>query len=88
MCIALANKEKTNKTDSDIYTMMKNCSNNHMELTKNAAMGKGFDRHLFALKNMGIVNIFIKYSIFAYSTIIVCYHFSGKEQFNTTRVIY
>lgn len=35
---------------ADILRAIRDCSTKHSKLTKDAAMGKGFDRHLFALK--------------------------------------
>lgn len=32
------------------------CSSYHSQLTKDAAMGQGFDRHLFALKHTAVIN--------------------------------
>lgn len=32
--------------------MIKECSKKHGQLTKEAAMGQGFDRHLFVLKHL------------------------------------
>lgn len=32
--------------------MMEECSKIHTELVKNAAMGQGFDRHLFSLRSL------------------------------------
>jgi carnitine O-palmitoyltransferase 2 len=47
---ALAQKDKF--TAPQIREILEACSKKHFELTKNAAMGQGCDRHLFALKNM------------------------------------
>ncbi|KAL3852858.1 hypothetical protein ACJMK2_016467 [Sinanodonta woodiana] len=41
---------KKNPTVADLRAAMLECSNVHSQLTKEAAMGQGFDRHLFALK--------------------------------------
>lgn len=38
--------------DSELRQMLDKCSKKHFQLTKEAAMGQGFDRHLFALKYM------------------------------------
>lgn len=38
-------------SDSDLRQLLLKCSAKHNELTKNAAMGQGFDRHLYALRN-------------------------------------
>lgn len=34
------------------YDLIRQCSEKHMQLTKEAAMGQGFDRHLFALRKL------------------------------------
>ena len=41
-------------SSNDLIQALMDCSNKHGELTKNAAMGKGFDRHLFALKCLSV----------------------------------
>lgn len=41
-------KEKWSK--SDIKSIISDCSKVHIQLTREAAMGQGFDRHLFALE--------------------------------------
>lgn len=57
-----AASKTTNK--SDLLKLVQNCSDKHKKLTRDAAMGQGFDRHLFALKltankhNMGIPDVF------------------------------
>ncbi|GFY40144.1 carnitine O-palmitoyltransferase 2, mitochondrial [Trichonephila inaurata madagascariensis] len=44
---------KNNRTsNSELKNLLKECSKVHNQLTKEAAMGQGFDRHLFALKNL------------------------------------
>lgn len=44
---------KTTKYDASILRkMIQTCSENHGKLIKEAAMGQGFDRHLFGLKHM------------------------------------
>lgn len=46
-------------TSSDakyLRSLIDQCSTYHSQLTKDAAMGQGFDRHLFALKNVAAVN--------------------------------
>eukprot|EP00095_Tigriopus_kingsejongensis_P002194 maker-scaffold966_size75752-snap-gene-0.18 protein:Tk02194 transcript:maker-scaffold966_size75752-snap-gene-0.18-mRNA-1 annotation:"AGAP008907-PA" len=41
------------KLDSSaLLKMLQDCSTVHVDMTKNAAQGKGWDRHLFALKNI------------------------------------
>lgn len=41
---------------SELRALIDNCSKKHSKLTKEAAMGQGFDRHLFALKHMCKLN--------------------------------
>ncbi|KAG8283514.1 Carnitine O-palmitoyltransferase 2, mitochondrial [Homalodisca vitripennis] len=48
MCKAL--RQSQQPTKSELQQMLKNCSKVHSQLIKEAAMGLGFDRHLFALK--------------------------------------
>jgi carnitine O-palmitoyltransferase 2 len=45
----LSKNDWTNRK-SELKDLIKKCSQKHNELTKEAAMGQGFDRHLFALK--------------------------------------
>lgn len=43
--------EVANKSsNANLLPLIINCSNKHKQLTRDAAMGQGFDRHLFALK--------------------------------------
>lgn len=35
---------------SELYDVLRDCSKLHNQLTKEAAMGQGFDRHLFAMR--------------------------------------
>ncbi|XP_066586911.1 carnitine O-palmitoyltransferase 2, mitochondrial isoform X2 [Prorops nasuta] len=51
VCSALTDKNSKLST-AEIKNMIVACSKAHSNLTKNAAMGQGFDRHLFALKNL------------------------------------
>ncbi|XP_074597624.1 carnitine O-palmitoyltransferase 2, mitochondrial-like [Brevipalpus obovatus] len=45
----------THKFNNDeIMQAIRECSTKHSELTKNAAMGKGFDRHFFAMKYLAM----------------------------------
>ncbi|TMW44807.1 hypothetical protein DOY81_010114 [Sarcophaga bullata] len=47
------------KTGSDakhLRYLIDQCSTTHGQLTKEAAMGQGFDRHLFALKHTAVIN--------------------------------
>lgn len=54
----------SNLSSEDALKLIINCSNTHKRLTKEAAMGQGFDRHLFALKLIGQENGFSKFCIF------------------------
>lgn len=40
------------KSKSELRQLLDACSKKHSQLTKDAAMGKGFDRHLFALRKI------------------------------------
>lgn len=50
----LANNSKNNNKHNLNYLLelMRQCSDVHNRLVKEAAMGQGFDRHLFALKSI------------------------------------
>ncbi|KZC11017.1 Carnitine O-palmitoyltransferase 2, mitochondrial [Dufourea novaeangliae] len=50
-CEAIAQKSN-NLSKSELKQLIINCSNSHNTITKDAAMGHGFDRHLFALKKI------------------------------------
>ncbi|KAK2579173.1 hypothetical protein KPH14_002697 [Odynerus spinipes] len=50
-CVALTQKNSDIST-TELKKMIFECSNMHNILTKEAAMGEGFDRHLFALKRI------------------------------------
>lgn len=39
-----------------LRSLIDKCSTYHSQLTKDAAMGQGFDRHLFALKHTAVIN--------------------------------
>lgn len=39
-------------SNSELKNLLKECTKVHNQLTKEAAMGQGFDRHLFVLKNL------------------------------------
>ncbi|CAH0702329.1 unnamed protein product [Spodoptera exigua] len=41
-----------NRSDDDLRSKLTECSKLHLELVKEAAMGQGFDRHMFALMKM------------------------------------
>ncbi|XP_060847233.1 carnitine O-palmitoyltransferase 2, mitochondrial [Rhopalosiphum padi] len=47
-CHAVSSKNKP--SNNDLVNMIKQCSVEHSKLVKEAAMGQGFDRHLFALR--------------------------------------
>lgn len=47
-CLEVETKKNGNK--SELREIINKCSAYHGELTKNAAMGQGFDRHLFGLR--------------------------------------
>jgi len=40
----------------ELIELMQQCSKTHMEMTKNAAQGQGWDRHFFALKGLAAKN--------------------------------
>lgn len=42
------------KDPNELLGLLQNCSKTHFEMTKNAAQGKGWDRHLFAIKDLCI----------------------------------
>jgi len=44
------NSTQSRASHSELRAMLTDCSSAHNQLTKEAAMGQGFDRHLFALK--------------------------------------
>ncbi|RZC42796.1 Carn acyltransf domain containing protein [Asbolus verrucosus] len=52
----LAINSNTKPSVPQLKKMIKECSDVHNRLIKEAAMGQGFDRHLFALKTMGEKN--------------------------------
>lgn len=47
---ALAINSNNSLSNQELLKLIMECSKLHGQLTKNAAMGQGFDRHLFALK--------------------------------------
>lgn len=55
---------KKNSDKSQLRGIINKCSALHGELTKNAAMGQGFDRHLFGLRHTAEINNLPKPSIF------------------------
>ncbi|ERL94621.1 hypothetical protein D910_11897 [Dendroctonus ponderosae] len=50
--LAINCKSLYQPTISELKMMIGDCSRHHNQLTREAAMGQGFDRHLFALKNI------------------------------------
>lgn len=48
--VTLALNSSNKSSVSELKHMISQCSQVHNQLTKEAAMGQGFDRHLFALK--------------------------------------
>ncbi|KAH8380078.1 hypothetical protein KR009_008835 [Drosophila setifemur] len=50
-CEAVLQPERSKPSAGELRTMIDKCSKVHGQLTKEAAMGQGFDRHLFALRN-------------------------------------
>ncbi|XP_044765642.1 carnitine O-palmitoyltransferase 2, mitochondrial [Coccinella septempunctata] len=55
--MALALNSKLSKASpQELKQMLAKCSQYHSQLTKEAAMGQGFDRHLFALKHFAAKN--------------------------------
>ncbi|XP_030372411.1 carnitine O-palmitoyltransferase 2, mitochondrial [Scaptodrosophila lebanonensis] len=51
-CEAVLQPAQRQPSASELRAMIDKCSSVHGQLTKEAAMGQGFDRHLFALKNI------------------------------------
>lgn len=62
-CEAIARKNN-NLSMSELKNLIINCSKVHSELSKEAAMGQGFDRHLFALKKIWEYSNSLKPAIF------------------------
>ncbi|XP_017137735.1 carnitine O-palmitoyltransferase 2, mitochondrial [Drosophila miranda] len=50
-CEALLQPARSRPPAGELRAMIDQCSRVHGQLTKEAAMGQGFDRHLFALRN-------------------------------------
>lgn len=61
-CVEVETKKNTNK--AELRGLLQKCSALHGELTKNAAMGQGFDRHLFGLRHTAEINGKSKSEIF------------------------
>lgn len=49
----MAVNSTTKSSDNELKKLIIDCSNMHGKLTREAAMGQGFDRHLFALRQIG-----------------------------------
>lgn len=54
-CDAIVGATKGRST-TEMRALIDECSTKHGQLTKEAAMGQGFDRHLFALRHMAKVH--------------------------------
>ncbi|XP_063994759.1 carnitine O-palmitoyltransferase 2, mitochondrial-like isoform X2 [Diachasmimorpha longicaudata] len=52
LCKAIVERGTSNVNNKEYKKMMIECSKTHAMLTKEAAMGQGFDRHLFMLKRI------------------------------------
>lgn len=52
LCKAIVESGTSRANDNEYKNLMIQCSKTHTALTKEAAMGQGFDRHLFALKRI------------------------------------
>ncbi|XP_043280995.1 carnitine O-palmitoyltransferase 2, mitochondrial isoform X2 [Venturia canescens] len=52
LCLAIIEQEKSGVSMDHLKKLMLACSEAHGNLVKEAAMGQGFDRHLFALKDL------------------------------------
>lgn len=52
LCLAIFESGKSSRNDNEFKKLMIECSKTHNLLTKEAAMGQGFDRHFFTLKNI------------------------------------
>ncbi|CAG0920829.1 unnamed protein product [Notodromas monacha] len=50
-CDAVTAEDVTRSNAGKFFSLLQTCSGVHGQLTKEAAMGQGFDRHLFALKH-------------------------------------
>ncbi|OWF48755.1 carnitine O-palmitoyltransferase 2, mitochondrial-like [Mizuhopecten yessoensis] len=60
MIVDRGNKE----SPVNLYKAMIQCSRTHGDLTKKAAMGQGFDRHLFALRTLAEAENYFPHKIF------------------------
>ncbi|XP_063985570.1 carnitine O-palmitoyltransferase 2, mitochondrial-like isoform X2 [Diachasmimorpha longicaudata] len=52
LCKAIVESGSSKVNDNELKKLIVECSKSHNGLTKEAAMGQGFDRHLFALKKV------------------------------------
>ncbi|GFO20586.1 carnitine o-palmitoyltransferase 2, mitochondrial [Plakobranchus ocellatus] len=52
MCEKMYGQTGSKSSVAELMDGLRACSNTHGQLTKEAAMGHGFDRHLFCLKNL------------------------------------
>lgn len=52
LCKAIVDRGVSTANDDELKKLMIECSKAHTNLVKEAAMGQGFDRHLFALKKI------------------------------------
>ncbi|XP_057324058.1 carnitine O-palmitoyltransferase 2, mitochondrial [Microplitis mediator] len=52
LCAAIVDRGVSTANDDELKKLMIECSKAHTNLVKEAAMGQGFDRHLFALKKI------------------------------------
>ncbi|BFZ05488.1 hypothetical protein BsWGS_08529 [Bradybaena similaris] len=52
MCEKLYGKGGQQGSSAELMEGLRSCSETHSRLTKEAALGQGFDRHLFCLKNL------------------------------------
>lgn len=55
-CEAISRPAAQRPSKAELRAMIDACSRTHGQLTKEAAMGQGFDRHLFGMRHMARVN--------------------------------
>uniref|UniRef100_T1KDF2 Choline/carnitine acyltransferase domain-containing protein n=1 Tax=Tetranychus urticae TaxID=32264 RepID=T1KDF2_TETUR len=72
----LIHSSTTKHSNDELIQALTDCSKKHSELNKNAAMGKGFDRHLFALKYLANKNKISTPEIFTDQNYIHANHFT------------
>ncbi|KAL0131085.1 hypothetical protein PUN28_002580 [Cardiocondyla obscurior] len=63
ICIAMT-KKQNELSKSELKKMILDCSKAHNVLTKEAVMGEGFDRHLFALRRIAEKSGSVKLAVF------------------------